>query len=67
MLEAENKIHFIFYLLSDTEIPFKVPIMVRTDNIGEMFMAENASSGFRVRHTCTRFYFIREHIEDGFI
>jgi hypothetical protein len=48
-------------------IPVKLPMMVRTDNIGVMFMAENASSGIRNRHIDTRYYFIREHDEDGFM
>jgi hypothetical protein len=38
--------------------------MVRTDNIGAMFMA---SSGIRTRHIDTRYPFIREHVEDGLI
>jgi hypothetical protein len=32
-----------------------------------MFMAENSSSGVRIRHVDTRYHFIQEHIEDGFI
>jgi hypothetical protein len=41
--------------------------MVRTDNIGAMFMAENTMSGVRTRHIDTRYHFIREHVEYGFI
>jgi hypothetical protein len=48
-------------------IPVRVPIMEITDNIGEMFMAENASSGVITRHIDTRYHLIREHVEDGFI
>jgi hypothetical protein len=47
--------------------PAKLPIMVRTDNIGAMFMAENASSGVRTRHIDTGYHFIKEHVEDGLI
>jgi hypothetical protein len=45
----------------------KLPIVVRCDDIGAIFMAENSSSGVRTRHVDTRYHFIREHIEDGFI
>ena len=31
-------------------ISVKLPIIVRIDNIGAVFMAENASSGVRTRH-----------------
>jgi sugar/nucleoside kinase (ribokinase family) len=48
-------------------IPVKLPMMLRTDNIGSMFMAENASSGVRTRHIDTRNHFISEHVEDGFV
>jgi hypothetical protein len=68
MSEAVKEIRFIFYLLRDVGIPVKLPIMVRNDNIGAMFMAEkNASSDIRTRHIDTRYHFIREHVEDGFI
>jgi hypothetical protein len=30
-------------------------------------MSENASTGFRTRHVDTRYHFVREFIEDGFI
>jgi hypothetical protein len=30
-------------------------------------MAENSSSGVQTRHIDTRYHFVREHIEDGFI
>ena len=30
-------------------------------------MAENSSSGVRTRHVDTRYHFVREHVEDGFI
>jgi hypothetical protein len=30
-------------------------------------MAENLSSGVHTRHVDTRYHFIHEHIEDGFI
>ena len=39
----------------------------RIDNIGLIFMAENASSGVRTRHIDTRYHFVREHVVDEFI
>jgi hypothetical protein len=37
------------------------------DNIGAIFMSENALTGFRTRNVDTRYHFVREFIEDGFI
>jgi len=42
-------------------------ILVKTDNVGAMFMAQNASSGVRTRHVNTRYHFVRENLEDGII
>ena len=41
--------------------------MVKTDNIGALFMSQNASAGVRTRHVDTRYHFIRENVEDGII
>jgi hypothetical protein len=44
-----------------------LPIVVKTDNIGAIFMSENALTGFRTQHVETRYHFIQEFIKDGFI
>jgi hypothetical protein len=36
-----------------------LPIMVRTDNTGAMFMAVNVSSGIRTRHIDSRYHLIK--------
>jgi hypothetical protein len=41
--------------------------VVKTDNIGAIFISENASTGFRTRHLDTRYHIVRDFIEDGFI
>jgi hypothetical protein len=65
--EAVKEIRFIYYLLESIGMKVKLPIVVRCDNVGAIFMAENLSSGVRTRHVDTRYHFIREHIEEGFI
>jgi hypothetical protein len=67
MSEAVKEIRFVYYLLQSLGISVKLPIIVRIDSIGAIFMAENASSGVCTRHIDTRYHFIQEHIEDGFI
>jgi len=57
----------IYYLLKGIGIEVKIPIIVRSDNVGAIFMAENSCSGAHTRHIDTRYHFIREHVEDGFI
>jgi hypothetical protein len=48
-------------------VDVKLPIVVRCDNVGAIFMAENSSSGIRTCHIDTRYHFVREHVEDGLI
>jgi hypothetical protein len=65
--EAVKELKFIYYLLSDLHIKVNLPIVVKTDNIGAMFMSENASTGFHTWHMYTRYHFVQEFIEDGFL
>jgi hypothetical protein len=65
--EAVKEIKFIYYLLQGIGIEIELPIIVKTDNIGAMFMAQNASSSVRTRHVDTRYHYIRENVEDGII
>jgi hypothetical protein len=65
--KSVKELKFIYYLLSDLHIKVNLPIVVKTDNIGTIFMSENASTGFRTWHVDTRYHFVQEFIEDGFI
>jgi hypothetical protein len=67
MSEAVKEIRFVYYPVVSLGISVKLPMIVITDNIGAIFMAENPFSGVRTRHIDTRYHFIREHVEDGFI
>jgi hypothetical protein len=64
--EAVKEVKFIYYLLCDFHIKVNLPIIIKTNNIGAIFMAENSSTGVRTRHVDTRYHFICEFIEDGF-
>jgi hypothetical protein len=67
IFKAVKELKFIYYLLSDLQIKVNLPIVVKTDDIGAIFMSKNGSTGFRTRHVDTRYHFAREFIEDGFI
>jgi hypothetical protein len=57
--EAVKELKFIDYLLSDLHIKVNLPIVMKTDKIGAIFMSENAT-----QHVETNYYFVREFIED---
>jgi hypothetical protein len=45
MSEVVKEVKFMYYLLRDIGIEVKLPIIVKTDNFGAMFMVQNSSSG----------------------
>jgi hypothetical protein len=67
MSEAFKETHFIYFLLKGLGVDVKLPIVVRYDNVGAIFMAENSSSGVRTPHIDTRYHFVCEHVEDELI
>jgi hypothetical protein len=65
--EAMKEVKFVYHLLNDLYIKVTIPIVVRTDNIGNTFMSEIALTGSHTRHADMRYHFVHEFIEDGFI
>jgi hypothetical protein len=62
--EAIKELKFIYYLLCDLHIKLNLPIVVKTNKIGAIFISENTSTG---RHVDTRYHFVQDSIEDDFI
>ena len=46
----------MYYLLESLDIAVKMPIVVRIDNVGAIFMAENASTSTLTQHVDTRYH-----------
>jgi hypothetical protein len=67
MAEAAKEIRFIVQVLESLGIMIKKPIIVYVDNIGAIFMSENASSTSRTRHVDARYHFVRAFVEEGFL
>ena len=45
----------------------KLAVTVRVDNMGAIFMSENSTTSNRTKHVDTRYRFVNEFVEDGFI
>ena len=45
----------------------KLPIVIRVDNLGAVFMSENVSVSQRTKHVDVRYRFVQEFVFDGFI
>jgi hypothetical protein len=65
--EAAKEIKFVVQVLLSMGIPVKIPIIVRVDNVGAIFMAENVTTSTRTKHVDVRYHFVREFVEEGFI
>jgi len=65
--EAAKEIKFVVQVLMSIGIPVKLPVIVRVDNVGAIFMAENVSTSQRTKHIDVRYHFVREFVEEGFI
>ena len=63
--EVTKDVLFIKQVLEFLEQDIKYPIIVRVDNIGAIYMAENNMSNNQTKHVNTRYHFVREIIADG--
>jgi hypothetical protein len=65
--EAVKDVKSTYYLFYNFQIKVNLPIIIKTDDIGAIFMVENSLNGVRTTHVDTCYHFIREIFEDGFI
>ena len=65
--EGVREIPFVVQLLMFLEIPVSLPVQVYVDNIGAIFMSENASSSIRTRHMDTRYRFVEHYQKSGLV
>jgi Reverse transcriptase (RNA-dependent DNA polymerase)/gag-polypeptide of LTR copia-type len=65
--EAAKEIPFIVQILIFLGIPVKLPVQVKVDNIGAIFMTENSTSSSRTRHIDTRYFFVKDMQNDGLL
>ena len=65
--EAAKEIKFLVQLMLTMEIPVELPVIVRVDNVGAIFMSANQTATGRTKHIDIRTNFVREYVEDGLI
>ena len=67
LLEAAKEIKFVYQLLLSIGIQVQLPIVMRVDNVGAIFMSENTSTSGRTKHIDIRYWYVNEMILDGFL
>ena len=64
---ATKEIKFVYELLSSMDVKVKLPILCQMDNIGAIFMAENAATTPKSKHIDIKTKFVTQFIADKFI
>ena len=64
--EAAKELKFIWMLLKSIILEFKLPITVRVDNVGAIFMPGNVTTSNRTKRVDTRYRFVNKFVEEGF-
>ena len=65
--EAAKEVKFVYQLLQSMGVQVKLPIVIRVDNIGAIFMSENVAVSQRTKHVDVRYRFVQEFVFDNFI
>ena len=66
-VEAVKEVPFIAQILVFMGVNVRLPVDVRIDNVGAMFMSENVTSAPRTRHMDARYWWITDLQESGLI
>ena len=67
MSELCTELIYIKHILEFLNVQMMYPMIVRVDNVGAMFLANNPALNQRTKHISVRQHFIREHVENGLI
>ena len=65
--EAAKDIKFVYQLLQSIGVIIKLPIVVRVDNVGAIFMSENTSTSGRTKHVDIHYRYVNEMVMDEFL
>ena len=65
--EIVKEIMFVQQHLESMKIQVRLPIIVRVDNVGAIFMSKNVTTMNRTKHVDVRTKFVNEFVEDGIL
>ena len=62
--EAVKEVMFVIQLLGSMKIAVKYPVMVRVDNMGDIFIASNITITCYIKHINIRYKYVNEYVEE---
>ena len=65
--EVYTDIMFIKMILEFRKFKIERPVKVHCDNVGAIFMGNNAKQSVRTKQFDVRYHFIREYVVDGMV
>jgi hypothetical protein len=65
--EVAKEIIFIKQIVESLGHKMQFPIIIKVDNVGAIYLANNHTNGQRTKHIDIRQHFVREYIEDGIL
>ena len=65
--EACADIMFIKMMMEFLKVEVQRPVTVFCDNVGAIFLGNNAKQSVRTKHIDVKYHFIREHVVDGVV
>ena len=65
--EAAKDVKFVHMLLTTMGLKVNLPIEIKVDNVGAIFMTENVSTAGRTKHLDLRAKFVNKMAEEGFV
>ena len=67
LLDAVNEMMFFIQLLGSMKVSVKLPVMVRVDNVGTIFMASNITTTACTKQIDIRYKYVNEYMEDRLV
>ena len=67
LCEAGKEIKFVVQLLADMNIPVRLPVVCRVDNMAAIFMAKNTSSTPKTHHIDIKYRWVSQLVEDKYL
>ena len=64
LAEAAKEAKFVVMLLQSMGIPVQLPVTIRVDNVGAIYMAENVNTSNRTKHVDVRWNYVREFLSE---
>jgi hypothetical protein len=65
--ECAKELIFIKNVMESMGIKIQLPIEIKVDNVGAIYLANNYTTGQRTKHIDVRVHFFRQYIEEGIL